>query len=148
MQVEDDELSIITSISFSMDVDVVVLSSTFSFVTKSLNISEVEEPTSELASTPLSPEVEPTSILSWRSFDATLDDDDGDCESFSIEIVDNGDDDVVELKTFVINIFGVKRPPFSQLWFDESGLGQMGKGDIIGDEPRLKLNNNVNQIQL
>jgi hypothetical protein len=114
MQVEDDELSIITSISFSMDVDVAVLSSTLSFVTKSLSISEVDEPTSELASTPLSPEVEPTSILSCRSFDTTFDDD-GDCESFSIEIVDNGDDDVVELKTFVINIFGVKRPPFSQL---------------------------------
>lgn len=64
--------------------------------------------------------------------------DDGDGESFSNERVDNGED-VIELKAFVMNIFGVERP-VSVLWLvDESGLGQMGKGDIIGDDPRLKL---------
>jgi hypothetical protein len=54
-------------------------------------------------------------------------------------MVERGDD-VIELKAFVMNIFGVDRPPASQLLLvDESGLGQMGKGDMIGDEPRLKL---------
>lgn len=118
MQFEDDELSIITSISFeSIFVDDDVgLSSIESFVTISLNISDVDEPTSEFASTPLSPEVDPTSILSCKSFDddATFDDD-GDCESFSSKEIDESGDEVVELKTFVMNIFGVDRPPFSQL---------------------------------
>lgn len=109
-----------------------------SFVTNSTDASDTSSPVSELASTPLSPEVEPTSMMwSWRSFD----DDDavaGDGESFSKEIVDNGDD-VIELKAFVMNIFGVKRPVSLLLLVDESGLGQIGKGDIMGEEPRLKL---------
>lgn len=117
--------------------------SSFSFVIKSTDASEassLDEPTSEPASTPLSPEVEPTSMmLSWRSFDdAALTDEDGDGESFSSELVDSGDD-VMELNAFVMNIFGVERPVSLLLLVDESGLGQMGKGDMIGDDPRLKL---------
>jgi hypothetical protein len=98
--------------------------------------SDTEEPTSELASTPLSPEVDPTSMMwSWFDDDAALPEGDG--ESFSKEIDESGDD-VMELNAFVMNIFGVDRPV--SLWFvEESGLGQMGKGDIIGDDPRLKL---------
>lgn len=140
---DDDELSIITSISFESALlvdDGIGLSSLESFVTISLNISDVDEPTL-LASTPLSPEVEPTSMLSCRSFDdeATAD---GDCESFSSSEIDERGDEVEELlKTFVVmNIFGVERPPVSQpLWFDESGLGHVISGDMMGDEPRLKL---------
>lgn len=116
MQLEDDELSIITSISFESMIadDDVGLSSLESF-TISCDISDVDEPTSEFASTPLSPEVDPTSILSCRSFDDDAAFDDGDCESFSSKEIDESGDDVVELKIFVMNIFGVERPPFSQL---------------------------------
>lgn len=110
------------------------------FVTMSVEESEassLDDPTSEPMSTPESPEVEPTSMI-WsckRSFATAITDDDGDGESFSDEIVDNGDD-VMELKGFVMNIFGVDRP-VSMLWLvDESGLGQIGKGE----DPRLKLN--------
>lgn len=117
-----------------------------SFVFKSTDASDansLDDPMSELASTPLSPDVDPTSImLSWRSFehDAAFVDDDGDGESFSKEMVDKGDD-VIELKAFVMNIFGVERPVSLLLFVEESGLGQIGKGDIIGDDPLLKLMN-------
>jgi hypothetical protein len=67
-----------------------------------------------------------------------LPEEDGEGESFSSEIVESGDD-VIELKAFVMNIFGVKRPVSLLLLVDESGLGQIGKGDIMGDDPRLKL---------
>lgn len=139
MQAEDDSGSN-TSIS---SIDATRFSSLPSFVTKSTDASDtnsLDDPTSELASTPESPEVDPTSMmLSWRSFDdAALTEEEGDGESFSKEMVDNGDD-VMELKAFVINIFGVERP-VSVLWLvEESGLGQIGKGDMIGDDPRLKL---------
>lgn len=113
------------------------------FVTRSVEESEassLDEPTSEPMSTPLSPDVDPTSII-WscrRSFATAIAADDGDGASFSEDIVDNGDD-VMELKGFVMNIFGVERP-VSLLWLvEESGLGQIGKGDIIGEDPRLKL---------
>lgn len=133
MQADDDDSGSRTSIS-SID----GAFSAQSFVVKSTDASDDEH--TELASTPLSPEVDPTSImLSWRSFDETvLTDDDGEGESFSNEMVDNGDD-VIELKAFVMNIFGVERPVSQLLLVDESGLGQMGKGDMIGDDPRLKL---------
>lgn len=111
-----------------------------SFDTKSIEASEacsLDDPTSEFASTPLSPEVDPTSID-----DKAVTDEDGDGESFSSEIVDSGDD-VMELKAFVMNIFGVERPVSLLLLVDESGLGQIGNGDIIGDDPRLKLRNTL-----
>lgn len=57
-------------------------------------------------------------------------------ESFSKECVDNGEL-VIELKAFVMNIFGVIRPLNSLFVVEESGLGQIGRGDMIGDEPRL-----------
>lgn len=115
-----------------------------SFVPESTDASDansLDDPTSELASTPLSPDVEPTSIMwSCRSFEdePALADDDGEGESFSSEIVDSGDD-VMELKAFVMNIFGVDRPVSLLLLVEESGLGQIGKGDMIGEDPRLKL---------
>lgn len=65
--------------------------------------------------------------------------DDGLGESFSNECVDNGDDVMelnVELKAFVTYIFGVIRPLNVSL-FDDSGLGHIGRGDMIGEEPRL-----------
>jgi hypothetical protein len=74
-----------------------------------------------------------------------LADEEGDGESFSNEIVDSGDD-VIELKAFVMNIFGVERPVSLLLLVEESGLGQIGKGDIIGDDPRLKLNKNMSLV--
>lgn len=113
--VDDDELSIITSISLDDD-DELGLSSLASFVTMiSLNISDVDEPTSELASTPLSPEVEPTSMLSCRSFDEDEAMLEGDGESFSSSEIDERGDEVDEvLKIFAMNIFGVERPPVSQ----------------------------------
>jgi hypothetical protein len=59
-------------------------------------------------------------------------------ESFSKESVERGEE-VIELKAFVVkNIFGVIRPLNVSLFIvEESGLGQMGSGDMIGDEPRL-----------
>lgn len=134
---DDDDSSTTTSISSING----ALPSPTSFVIKSLDPSDTDEPTSECASTPLSPDVDPTSIMwSWRSFDddAALPEEDGEGTSFSSEIVERGDD-VIELKAFVMNIFGVERPVSLLLLVDESGLGQMGKGDIMGDEPRLKL---------
>ena len=142
MQAEaDDNSGSRTSISSGEDRFV-----SSSFVTKSTDASDansLDEPTSELASTPLSPDVDPTSIiLSCKSFDAAFVDEDGEGESFSKELVDNGDD-VIELKAFVMNIFGVDRPVSLLLFVEESGLGQMGKGDMIGDDPLLKLIKNV-----
>lgn len=79
-------------------------------------------------------------MWSWRSFDDEAALPDGEGKSFSNEIVESGDD-AIELKAFVMNIFGVERP-VSLLWLvEESGLGQIGNGDIIGDDPRLKLEN-------
>lgn len=143
MQAEvDDDSGSITSIS---SVDGRFVSSSLVFKsTEASDVNSLEEPTSELASTPLSPDVDPsTTSMMWscRSFehDGAFVDEDEDGESFSNEMVDNGDD-AIELKAFVMNIFGVERP-VSLLWFvEESGLGQIGKGDIIGDDPRLKLN--------
>lgn len=83
-------------------------------------------------------------MLSCRSFADGLADE-GDGESFSSEIVDRGDE-VMELKAFVMNIFGVERP-VSLLLVDESGLGQMGKGDMMGDDPRLKLMEKVEHCE-
>lgn len=58
-------------------------------------------------------------------------------ESFSKECVESGEL-VIELKAFVVmNIFGVIRPLNSLLVVEESGLGQIGSGDMIGEEPRL-----------
>lgn len=79
-------------------------------------------------------------MLSWKSFEreTLLGEGDGAGESVSDEIAGTGDE-VIELKAFVMNIFGVERP-VSVLWLvEESGLGQMGRGDMIGDDPRLKL---------
>lgn len=90
-----------------------------SFVTKSIDASDaisLDEPMSEFASTPLSPEIDPMSIRG---------DGDGVGESVSDETVGKGDE-VVELKAFVINIFGVDRPVSLLLFVDESGLGQIG----------------------
>lgn len=65
------------------------------------------------------------------------DDEEGLGESFSNECVERGDE-VMELKAFVVmNIFGVIRPLNSLFVVEESGLGQIGSGDIIGDDPRL-----------
>lgn len=66
------------------------------------------------------------------------DDEHGLGESFSKESVERGEE-VIELKAFVVkNIFGVIRPLKVSLFIvEESGLGQIGSGDIIGDEPRL-----------
>lgn len=120
MQVEADDSGSNTSMSS--------IPFSTSFVNKSADTSSLEEPTSEPASTPLSPDVDPTSIEA-----ALLPG-----ESFSKEKVDNGDD-VIELKAFVMIIFGVERPVSLLLLVEESGLGQIGKGDMIGDDPRLKL---------
>lgn len=66
------------------------------------------------------------------------DDEHGDGESLSQkECVESGDE-VIELKAFVVmNIFGVIRPLNSLFVVDESGLGQIGSGDMIGELPRL-----------
>lgn len=133
MQAEVDDSVSKTSIS-SID----RLFSATSLVTKSTDASDtssLDEPTSDPPSTPLSPEVDPTSI------DAAL----PPGESFSKEKVDKGDE-VIELKAFVMNIFGVERPVSQLLLVDESGLGQIGKGDMIGDDPRLKLLRKFNVI--
>lgn len=106
--------------------------------------SSLDDPTSLLASTPLSADVQlATSIRSCWSFDACKSPDDdatlvdeelGLGESFSKECVESGDE-VIELKAFVVmNIFGVIRPLKVSLFaVDESGLGHIGNGD----EPRL-----------
>lgn len=113
---------------------------TTSFVVISHPISQFATPLSALI-------VLATSILSL-SFDETEDvdedeDEDGIFpeglgESFSKECVESGEDVIelnVELKAFVTNIFGVVRPLKVSLFVvEESGLGHIGKGDMIGDE--------------
>lgn len=135
MQAEADDSGSRTSMSVE---DPLFVPSSFAFKSTEANdATSLDEPTSELVSTPLSPDVEPTSIMwSWRSFEheAALVDEEGDGESFSNEMADKGDD-VMELKAFVMNIFGVERPVSQLLFVEESGLGQIGKGD----DPRLKL---------
>lgn len=75
-----------------------------------------------------------------------LGDGDGVGESVSDETAGTGDE-VIELKAFVMNIFGVERP-VSVLWFvEESGLGHIGSGDMIGEDPRLKLKSLVSLAQ-